>query len=119
MNLPQRDKELAESPIAELTKRSRSPIQTSAFRIVLFVTFLLCTTAIASADTVLTMPFENVSNRQEFNWIGESFSVLMSDLMDIPGLVTIGPDERNVSFDRLGIPGGTVLTRATAIKIAE
>ena len=55
----------------------------------------------------------------DYNWIGESFSVLMSDLLDIPGLVTIGPDKRNVAFDRLGIPSGTLLTKATAIKLAE
>ena len=99
--------------------RSYSKLSVRAFRTVLTLFLILVGTSITRADTVLTMPFENVSNRPEYNWIGESFSVLMSDLMDIPGLVTIGPDERNVSFDRLGIPGGTVLTRATAIKIAE
>jgi len=88
-------------------------------RPILILFLMLVGTSVTHADTILTMPFENVSNRPEYNWIGESFSVLMSDLMDIPGLVTIGPDERNVSFDRLGIPSGTILTRATSIKIAE
>ncbi|HZS47678.1 MAG TPA: tetratricopeptide repeat protein [Blastocatellia bacterium] len=85
--------------------------------VLLALTFTIVGTA--DADTILTLPFENVSNRQEYNWIGESFSVLMSDLLEIPGLVTIGPDERNVAFDRLGIPSGMILTKATSIKIAE
>jgi len=116
MNLPQRD---SQSEIREVLRFTVSPFRIYACRLALLIVFFLFGTAIASADTILTMPFENVSNRQEYNWIGESFSVLMSDLLDIPGLVTIGPDERNVAFDRLGIPAGMILTKATSIKIAE
>ena len=87
-------------------------------RLLLLCLFVLCA-GVARADTIITLPFENVSSRPEYNWIGESFSVLMADLLEMPGLVTINPDERNVVFERMGLPVGTILTRASAIKVAE
>ncbi|MEK6299870.1 MAG: tetratricopeptide repeat protein [Acidobacteriota bacterium] len=73
----------------------------------------------ATADTIVTMPFENVSGRAEYNWVGESFAAALSDLLDKPGLVGIRPDERNVAYKQEGLPPSAILTRATMIKIAE
>jgi tetratricopeptide (TPR) repeat protein len=73
----------------------------------------------ATADTVVTMPFENLSGRAEYNWVGESFAAALSDLLDKPGLVGIRPDERNVAYKQEGLPPTAILTRATMIKIAE
>lgn len=65
------------------------------------------------------MPFENLSGRAEYNWVGESFAAALSDLLDKPGLVGIRPDERNVAYKQEGLPPTAILTRATMIKIAE
>jgi tetratricopeptide (TPR) repeat protein len=65
------------------------------------------------------MPFENLSGRAEYNWVGESFAASLSDLLDKPGLVAIRSDERNVAFKQEGLPATAILTRATMIKIAE
>src|SRR5258708_23425066 len=125
MNLPQRHRDAEPNhfllcvSVSLWLIRFLRKYSTNLSRSVFVFSLLLLGTSVTRADTILTMTFENVSNRPEYNWIGESFSVLMSDLLDIPGLVTIGPDERNVSFDRLGIPSGTILTKATAIKIDE
>ena len=73
----------------------------------------------ASTDTIVTMPFENLSGRAEYNWVGESFAAALADLFDKPGLVAIRPDERNVAFKQEGLPPTAILTRATMIKIAE
>jgi tetratricopeptide (TPR) repeat protein len=73
----------------------------------------------AVTDTIISMPFENMSGRPEYNWIGESFAAQLSDLLDKPGLVAIRPDERNVAFKQEGLPSTAILTRATMIKIAE
>lgn len=73
----------------------------------------------ASTDTIVTMAFENVSGRSEYNWVGESFAAALADLLDKPGLVAIRPDERNVAFKQEGLPPTAILTRATMIKIAE
>ena len=86
----------------------------------LFVTLLLAATALASgSDTIVIMPFENVSGRAEYNWIGESFSASLADLLEKPGLVVIRSDERNVAYKQEGLPPTAILTRATMIKIAE
>lgn len=73
----------------------------------------------ASTDTIVTMPFENLSGRPEYNWVGESFAATLADLLDKPGLVGIRPDERNVAYKQEGLPPTAILTRATMIKIAE
>ena len=73
----------------------------------------------ASTDTIVTMPFENLSGRAEYNWVGESFAAALADLFDKPGLVAIRPDERNVAYKQEGLPPTAILTRATMIKIAE
>jgi tetratricopeptide (TPR) repeat protein/nucleotide-binding universal stress UspA family protein len=70
-------------------------------------------------DTIVTMAFENQSGRPEYNWVGESFSAALADLLDKPGLVAIRPDERNVAYKQEGLPPTAILTRATMIKIAE
>ncbi|HEV8487907.1 MAG TPA: tetratricopeptide repeat protein [Blastocatellia bacterium] len=90
------------------------------FSIAFFVTLLLSIPVMAvGTDTVVTMPFENQSGRAEYNWVGESFSASLSDLLDRPGMVAIRPDERNVAYKQEGLPPTAILTRATMIKIAE
>ncbi|MFY9611507.1 MAG: tetratricopeptide repeat protein [Blastocatellia bacterium] len=86
---------------------------------ILFIIVLAPSAKPATADTIVTMPFENVSGRAEYNWVGESFAAALSDLLDKPGLVGIRPDERNVAYKQEGLPPTAILTRATMIKIAE
>ena len=40
----------------------------------------------ASTDTVMVLPFENTSDKPEFNWVGESFADSLSDLLRVPEL---------------------------------
>ncbi len=90
-----------------------------------FATFILILTSVSTSqaavgsDTIVTMTFENVSARPEYNWIGESFAATLSELLDKPGLVVIRSDERNVVYKLEGLPPTAILTRATMIKIAE
>lgn len=72
-----------------------------------------------ASSTIVAMPFENVSGRPEYNWIGESFAATLADLLDKPSLVAIRSDERNVAYKQEGLPPSAILTRATMIKIAE
>jgi tetratricopeptide (TPR) repeat protein len=72
-----------------------------------------------SPDTVLVLPFENVSDHPEYNWIGESFSDSLSSLLSKPGLVVVSNDERAVAYQRLRLPLTVLPSRATAIKIAR
>jgi len=65
------------------------------------------------------MPFENLSGRAEYNWIGESFAEALAALLDQPGLAAIPPDERDVAYKEEGLPPTSILTHATMFKIAE
>jgi len=38
-----------------------------------------------SSEIILVLPFENVSNHPEYNWIGESFADSLSALLNKPG----------------------------------
>lgn len=72
-----------------------------------------------AAEIVLVLPFENISDRPEYNWIGESFADSLSALLDKPGLMVITSDERAVAYQRLRLPLTVIPSRATAIKIAR
>lgn len=76
-------------------------------------------TAARAADVVLTMPFENVSGKPEYNWIGESFAITLGNLLDTPGMVAIGPEERNLAYEKLGLTASDLLTRAAMIRVAD
>ncbi|MBP7377791.1 MAG: hypothetical protein KA956_15085, partial [Pyrinomonadaceae bacterium] len=52
------------------------------FAITLFAAF----GAFAQTDTVMVLPFENTTQKAEFNWVGESFADSLSDLLRIPAL---------------------------------
>src|SRR5580765_4237301 len=73
----------------------------------------------SAADIVLVLPFENVSDHPEYNWIGESFADSLSELLDKPGLIVVTSDERAVAYQRLRLPLTVIPSRATAIKIAR
>src|SRR5258707_500191 len=73
----------------------------------------------STAGIVLVLPFENVSNHPEYNWIGESFADSLSALLNKPGLIVVTSEERAVAYQRLRLPLTVLPSRATAIKIAR
>ena len=73
----------------------------------------------SAADIVLVLPFENVSNHPEYNWVGESFADSLSALLNKPGLIVVTGDERAVAYQRLRLPLTVIPSRATSIKIAR
>lgn len=73
----------------------------------------------ANADTVMILPFENVSGKSEFNWVGESFADSLSDLLKVPGLNVVTNEERKLIQQRLKVPLTTLPSLATSIKLAR
>lgn len=73
----------------------------------------------SATEIVLVLPFENVSNHPEYNWIGESFADSLSALLNKPGLIVVTSEERAVAYQRLRLPLTVLPSRATAIKIAR
>jgi tetratricopeptide (TPR) repeat protein len=72
-----------------------------------------------SADVVMVLPFENISNRPEYNWVGESFADALAELLNKPGLVVVSSDERELAYQQLRLPETVIPSRATAIKLAR
>jgi tetratricopeptide (TPR) repeat protein len=70
-------------------------------------------------DVVIVLPFENQSNKGEFNWIGASFADALTELLNVPGLSVVSTDERELTYQRLRLPISAVPSRATAIKLAQ
>src|SRR3982751_2876325 len=71
------------------------------------------------ADTVMVLPFENTSNKPEFNWVGESFALALSDLLKVPALNVVSNSERKIIQQRLRIPLTTLPSLATSLKLAR
>ncbi len=72
-----------------------------------------------SADVVMVLPFENTSNRAEYNWVGESFADALSELLNKPGLIVVSSGERELAYQQLRLPETVIPSRATAIKLAR
>jgi tetratricopeptide (TPR) repeat protein len=72
-----------------------------------------------SADVVMVLPFENTSNRAEYNWVGESFADALAELLNKPGLIVVSSDERELAYQGLHLPETVIPSRATAIKLAR
>src|SRR5437762_4844983 len=70
-------------------------------------------------DVVMVLPFENTSNRPEYNWVGESFADSLTELLNKPGLLVVSGDERSLAYQRVGLPETVIPSRATSIKLAR
>lgn len=81
--------------------------------------FVNAQTAATNTDTVLVLPFENQSQRGEFNWIGESFADSLSDLLKVPSLNVVSNDERKIIQQRLRVPLTSLPSMATSLKLAR
>jgi tetratricopeptide (TPR) repeat protein len=90
---------------------------TQSFRTLLCL--LVLAVAVQAQDVLLTLPFENVSGRAEYNWVGESFVVLYGELLETPHLKVLDADERNLIYERLGLRASDLLTRAAVMRVAE
>src|ERR1044072_152274 len=97
------------------------------FAILLTVTASLAICALASiqaaaqtsTETVVILPFENISDHPEYNWIGESFPDSLSALLNKPGWIVFSNDATAVAYQRLRLPLTVLPSRATAIKIGR
>ena len=90
------------------------------FKIVFLACLVACSAAkAAAADVIIVMPFENRSQAGQFNWVWESFSILLADILDAPGVTVVSADERLQAFDQVRLSPTDLLTRAAMIRVAE
>ena len=91
---------------------------------VYIVTFILLFCSLtkaqnAATDTVMILPFENTSNKAEFNWVGESFADALTDLLKVPSLNVVSNQERKLLQQGLRVPLTILPSTATSLKLAR
>jgi tetratricopeptide (TPR) repeat protein len=70
------------------------------------------------ADAVVVMPFENRSQIAKYNWICDSFAILIGDVLDAHGVNIVNVDKRNLAFEKMRLSPSDLLTRAAMIRVA-
>lgn len=84
------------------------------------VCLIACLAArVSAADAIIVMPFENRSQSAQHNWIRESFTILLAEILDVPGVTVVSADERVQAFERVRLNPADILTRAAMIRVAE
>lgn len=91
----------------------------SLFGLVLMLGGLSTANAQRATDVVMVLPFENTSGKPEFNWVGESFALSLSELLKVPALNVVSNSERKVIQQRLRIPLTNLPSLATSLKLAR
>src|SRR5258708_22410428 len=72
----------------------------------------------ARADTVLVLPFFNLSNSTNLDWIGESIAETVRESLTAHDVLALDREERLEAFPRLSIRPYPLLTRASASQLA-
>ena len=72
-----------------------------------------------SIDTIVVMPFENRSQLAKYNWVRESFAILLGEVLDVPGMKIITATNRNRAFEKMRLNSSDLLTRAAMIRVAD
>lgn len=70
-------------------------------------------------QTLVVLPFENVSKAPGLEWVAESFPEVIGQRLVSDSLHVAGREERMYAFERLGLPSHLALSRATLYRIAE
>jgi tetratricopeptide (TPR) repeat protein len=87
--------------------------------LLLSMTFVYVAKAQTGGDTVMILPFENTSDKPEFNWVGESFANSLSELLKVPSLNVVSNEERKTIQQKLRVPLTILPSLATSLKLAR
>ena len=68
---------------------------------------------------VLVIPFDNPSQQARLTWMREGAAILLSEMLGIAGEIVIDREERLQAFDRLQLPAGATLSRASTIRVGQ
>jgi tetratricopeptide (TPR) repeat protein len=85
----------------------------------LFYFWLLAGAAAVRADTVLVLPFFNLSNNPNLTWIGESISETVREALASEKILVLDREDREEAFRRLAMRSGGLMTHASVIKIGQ
>ncbi len=80
---------------------------------------MACAFSAARAETLLVLPFFNLSKTPNLDWVGESIAETVRESLAGQERLTLGREERQEVYRRLAIRPYAQLTRATVIRIGE
>jgi len=80
---------------------------------------LCCVAAAASApDTLLILPFSNLSGDKRMDWAGDAISEVLQEYLAAEGLSVVSSELRDQAMEEMGLLRYAPITRATAMEAA-
>jgi len=70
-------------------------------------------------QATVVLPFTNLSNDANLEWIGEAAAENILDAVHAEGLLTLDRADRTLAMQRLALPANVVLSRASILRIAD
>lgn len=74
---------------------------------------------VMARERLLVLPFENRSQQAEYNWVRDSFTITLGDVMNRSEIVVVPLNERDLAYERLRLNTQDLLTRASMLRVAE
>jgi len=74
---------------------------------------------VAAKDRLLVLPFENRSQQAEYNWVRDSFTITLGEVISRSEIVVVPFNERDLAYERLRLSTQDLLTRASMLRVAE
>jgi tetratricopeptide (TPR) repeat protein len=68
---------------------------------------------------IVVLPFDNPSHEPRLAWMREGAAIVLSEMLSGSGEIVVERDERLQAFDRLQLPTGATLSRASTIKVGQ
>jgi TolB-like protein len=68
---------------------------------------------------VVVLPLETPGTDPQEQWLGEGLAVLLTDVLSSAGVTVVDRDDRVLAFDRLQLPSGVALSRASSIRVGQ
>jgi len=88
-------------------------------RLLPLILFLSSVSLPARADSLLVLPFFNLSSSSNLDWIGMSISQAIRETLASHGILVLDREDREAVYRRLSIRPNARLTLASVIKVAE
>jgi tetratricopeptide (TPR) repeat protein len=73
----------------------------------------------ATGKLLLVLPFDNLANQPNLDWISEAVPEVLNRRLASAGFMPISRDDRLYALDHLGLPSSFQPSRASAIRLAQ
>jgi tetratricopeptide (TPR) repeat protein/TolB-like protein len=74
---------------------------------------------VSDGSPIVVLPFDNPAHEARLTWMREGAAILLSEMLMASGETVIDREERLQAFDRLQLPAGATLSRASTIRVGH